>query len=158
MEKDRYKNLLALFHESGGSRNMFLSPSDIEYKVATDLGLEEELYINGFKDLGLRRRCRHWKPKKHGLSLDDMKVQPHFEEESVLNQIHGRAATDSISRVDSAAFSRGRVEDADIPMPDSPPVAKTEPAESSVAKARKQRKPSEKPRKGVPKKSGRRPN
>lgn len=149
MEKDRYKTLLALFHEGGGSRNMFLSPSDIEYKVATDLGLEEELYINGFKDLGLRRRCRHWKPKRHGLSLDDMKVQPYFEEESVLNQVHGSSATDSMGKIDTAG---------DVPMSDSPQMTKPETAEPSVSKTRKQRKPSEKSRKSLPKKSSRRPS
>ncbi|KAF4125044.1 hypothetical protein GMORB2_3883 [Geosmithia morbida] len=57
MEKERYENLLDRFYEKGGSRNMQLSASDIEIKLATDLKLEEGFYIETqYPDLHVRRR------------------------------------------------------------------------------------------------------
>ncbi|QPH18417.1 hypothetical protein C2857_003446 [Epichloe festucae Fl1] len=56
VEQDRYQAILDLFHEMGGSRNMRLSPSDIEVKLVHDLKLEEHLFLDCFRDTDVRRR------------------------------------------------------------------------------------------------------
>lgn len=58
MERDRYRNLLNLFHELGGSRNMCLGVEDVEVRVVHNLKLEENLYMEAHGDLGIRRRRR----------------------------------------------------------------------------------------------------
>lgn len=153
MEKERYKTLLAVFHEKGGSRNMFLSPSDIEYKVTAELGLEEELYLNGFKDLGLRRRCRHWKPKKHATTLEGMMVQPYYDEETVLDQVHESRDTNRMDGVIRTSIAHPTAE---TPVSLEPPVTKKKSSDAAAVKARKPKKPSDKPRKSVPSKLSRR--
>ncbi|KAJ3496407.1 hypothetical protein NLG97_g2680 [Lecanicillium saksenae] len=64
MERNRYKTLLEEFYKLGGSRNMLLNPSDVEVKTVVDLGLEEELYVEGVNEMELRRRCRFLTGKK----------------------------------------------------------------------------------------------
>lgn len=58
MERSRYKALLDEFYKLGGSRNMLLSPNDIEIKAVADLRLEEEIYTEGISETEIRRRCR----------------------------------------------------------------------------------------------------
>lgn len=64
MERNRYKTLLDEFHKLGGSRNMLLNPSDIEIKTVVDMGLEEDIYVEGVTEMELRRRCRLLTGKK----------------------------------------------------------------------------------------------
>ncbi|KAJ6785832.1 hypothetical protein PWT90_09613 [Aphanocladium album] len=45
IEQNRYQSLLEHFYALGGSRNMMLSASDIQYKVVNEMGLEDDLYV-----------------------------------------------------------------------------------------------------------------
>ena len=92
----------------GGSRNMRLNASDIEVKVVNDLKLEENMYMDSFRDMDIRRR-RKMSAKKRGsttgrggrsgdddlmpigdgLSLSLEAHNPHLEDD-VINQVHGR--------------------------------------------------------------------
>ncbi|KAL6876718.1 hypothetical protein J3F83DRAFT_416157 [Trichoderma novae-zelandiae] len=56
LEKDRYSIILNNFLEMGGSRNMLLSPSDIEIKIVNELKWEESIYIEGMEECIRRRR------------------------------------------------------------------------------------------------------
>jgi hypothetical protein len=58
MEQDRYRTLLNLFTELGGSRNMCLGVEDIEVRVVHHLKFEEDLYMEAHGDVGIRRRRR----------------------------------------------------------------------------------------------------
>lgn len=58
MERNRYKTLLEEFHKLGGSRNMLLNSTDMEFKVVVDMALEEGIYVEGVNEMELRRRCR----------------------------------------------------------------------------------------------------
>ncbi|KAI9171655.1 hypothetical protein HJFPF1_01141 [Paramyrothecium foliicola] len=77
MERDRYRNLLNLFLELGGSRNMCLGAEDVEVRVVHNLKLEENLYMETHGDLGTRRRRRiKREPKKRN---EDDYIQPDIE-------------------------------------------------------------------------------
>ncbi|KAM3514093.1 hypothetical protein MY11210_002305 [Beauveria gryllotalpidicola] len=64
VERNRYKSILEEFYKLGGSRNMLLNPGDIEVKAVVDLGLEEEMYVEGVNEMEIRRRCRFLAGKK----------------------------------------------------------------------------------------------
>ena len=67
MEDERYETLLHKFLKKGGSRNMLLNATDIEFKVVNDLKLEEGLYMPSFRELenmDIRRRQKANPPKK----------------------------------------------------------------------------------------------
>ncbi|KAF1737255.1 hypothetical protein CRV24_002870 [Beauveria bassiana] len=64
VERSRYKFIMEEFYKLGGSRNMLLNPGDIEFKAVVDLGLEEELYVEGINEMEIRRRCRFLAGKK----------------------------------------------------------------------------------------------
>lgn len=71
VERERYQQLRDKFLELGGSRNMCLSPNDIEAKVVDDLKLEQNVYVDDFKEVNLRRRRRPGGPKEKG-TLDQI--------------------------------------------------------------------------------------
>jgi hypothetical protein len=62
-ERERYQRLRDLFLALGGSRNMDLSPGDIELKIVNDLKLEQNVYVDDFVDVNIRKRR---KPRKVG--------------------------------------------------------------------------------------------
>ena len=97
--------MLEIFHEEGGSRNMWLSASDIEIKVVEDLRLEDKVYVSDIKDASVRRRRRAVRkagarpsPRDHGADStapqvdSSMSGQP-FDEttmEDIIDQVHNR--------------------------------------------------------------------
>jgi hypothetical protein len=99
VEKNRYQQVLDIFHELGGSRNMRLNASDIEIKVTNDLKLEEGLYMESYGDANIRRRRKPASVRKrvgHGIdnemSINDemMSIGSHTtHEDEVINQVHG---------------------------------------------------------------------
>ncbi|KAH8174500.1 hypothetical protein LIA77_05919 [Sarocladium implicatum] len=67
MEDERYETLLQKFLKKGGSRNMLLNATDVEFKVVSDMKLEEGMYMHAFKesmDMDIRRRQKANPPKK----------------------------------------------------------------------------------------------
>ncbi|KAL2211746.1 hypothetical protein CC79DRAFT_1364041 [Sarocladium strictum] len=67
LEDERYEMLLHRFLKKGGSRNMLLNATDIEFKVVQDLKLEEGLYMPSFQqggEMNIRRRHKANPPKK----------------------------------------------------------------------------------------------
>lgn len=80
---------------------MLLSASDIEIKVVNDLKLEEPLYIDGIKDMDLRRRRRAViKKRSNGRGepggevpvsdeMLNLGTHPTHNEEDVVTQVHG---------------------------------------------------------------------
>lgn len=101
VEKNRYQMILETFIELGGSRNMRLSPSDIEVKVVNDLKLEEGLYMESHGDANIRRRRKSLSTRKRSgaRGVDDSDVPTNDEmmsvgshnthEDEVINQVHG---------------------------------------------------------------------
>jgi hypothetical protein len=103
MERDRYQNLLNLFHELGGSRNMCLGVKDVEVRVVHNLKLEENFYMEAHGDLGIRRRRRtKAAPKKRGedeckqnevvMATGPGPANNSMEHEAIMNQVFGRRA------------------------------------------------------------------
>ncbi|GKU00534.1 hypothetical protein FLAG1_02699 [Fusarium langsethiae] len=98
-EKNRYQQVLEIFYEMGGSRNMRLNASDIEIKVVNDLKLEEGLYMESYGSNNIRRRRKPDSVRKragHGvdndMSVNDemMSIGSHTtHEDEVINQVHG---------------------------------------------------------------------
>ncbi|TFB02192.1 hypothetical protein CCMA1212_005605 [Trichoderma ghanense] len=97
LEKDRYSIILNNFLEMGGSRNMLLSPSDIEIKIVNDLKWEEPIYIEGMEECIRRRRKAIVKKRSTGrgepggdvtVSDDMLRISqsPHNEDD-VINQV-----------------------------------------------------------------------
>ena len=66
--------LLNKFHELGGSRNMQLNPGDVEIKVASDLRLEEGIYMDDYTDVGVRRRRKLTSRKRAAARADEADV------------------------------------------------------------------------------------
>lgn len=101
LEKERYRYLVEIFHEMGGSRNMLLSASDVEVKVVTDLRLEDGLYMDSIQDPEIRPRRKvvsKKRPSNRGYN-DDMPLGDKMMsmgshgmlmEDDVINQVHGR--------------------------------------------------------------------
>lgn len=97
LEKERYNLILNNFLEMGGSRNMLLSPSDIEVKIVNELKWEEAIYIDGMEECVRRRRKTIVKKRSTGrgepggdvaVSDDMLRISqtPHNEDD-VINQV-----------------------------------------------------------------------
>jgi hypothetical protein len=70
-KRDKGQNLLKLFHELGGSRNMCLGVKDVEVRVVHNLKLEENFCMEAHGDLEIRRRRRtKAAPKKRSEEVD----------------------------------------------------------------------------------------
>jgi hypothetical protein len=139
VEQDRYQTILDVFHEMGGSRNMRLNSSDIEVKLVNDLKLEENLYMDCFREIDVRRRRKLSAKKRTGgigvrrdedmsMGGDDlMGIDPHHQhthnEDDVINQVHNPK-----SRWNGAPPSQGEMMDMHMwdsraPMRLEPPQA-----------------------------------
>lgn len=102
VERSRYKIMLEAFLEMGGSRNMLLSPSDIEIKVVNDLKLDEGVYVESFGDAYVRRRQKPSSVQKQPVGIrpshDEMVSGEELlcagshtsHEDEVIDQTHGR--------------------------------------------------------------------
>ncbi|RDA89527.1 hypothetical protein CP533_1518 [Ophiocordyceps camponoti-saundersi (nom. inval.)] len=138
MERERYQTLLDIFHEMKGSRNMRLNSSDIEVKVVNDLKLEENLYMENYRDLEIRRRRKvPAKKRQNGphddaaaaAAADDLMVpdgRVTHNEDEVINQVHNRR--DLRWETDSSAHS----EVVDMPMWDNRAPMKVEAPPSAL--------------------------
>ncbi|KHN98909.1 uncharacterized protein MAM_03371 [Metarhizium album ARSEF 1941] len=136
IEQERYKMILDVFLEKGGSRNMRLNPSDIEVKLVNDLKLEEHLYMDCFREIDVRRRRKLSTKKRTGsggrrdedgvpMGGDNMVgVDAHHQhthdEDDVINQVHNPR-----SRWEGLSASSGEM--MDMQMWDSRPPMKLEP-------------------------------
>lgn len=78
--------LLEKFYELGGSRNMQLNAGDVEVKLVTDLKLEEDLYMDKYKDIGVRRRKKVAARKGRRNSPSEEEGPPIHEEIPSINE------------------------------------------------------------------------
>lgn len=77
---------------------MRLCPSDIEYKVVTDFKLEEDMLVETFGDIDVRRRLKlAKKPTSKGFYYmhNDVDTERIVKKEQVLEQIYNRRNWDS---------------------------------------------------------------
>lgn len=80
MEDERYETLLQKFLKKGGSRNMLLNATDVEFKVVSDMKLEEGMYMHVFKEtmnMDIRRRQKANPPKKRSSARSTNQSQNH---------------------------------------------------------------------------------
>lgn len=78
--------MLDKFLEFGGSKNMLLSPTDIEFMVTTELKLEEDLLVDKLGEIDVRQRFRVPKKVARG-RIPAPKSEPPVDGEKLLNQI-----------------------------------------------------------------------
>lgn len=73
----------------GGSTNMLLSSSDIEYMIVSELKLEEDLIVDKLGEVETRRRFRVPKKGPAGRVRPDDAERP-VNQDALLDQIKGR--------------------------------------------------------------------
>ncbi|KAG8415663.1 hypothetical protein J3458_009488 [Metarhizium acridum] len=141
VEQDRYKTILDVFHDMGGSRNMRLNSSDIEVKLVNGLKLEEHLYMDCFREINVRRRKKLSAKKRSGGGSgrrdDDgvpmggdstvMDLDPHHQhthnEDDVINQVHNPRSRWEGPSASSREMMDMQIWDSRAPMKLEPPAA-----------------------------------